>query len=124
MEKYISLTENQLNSIQHDPKNPMPANGYIQFWLNGEVVATTDLIEGSSSNQRFKTAEIVGVKEFDDCWFLTKDGDIRFKASSMLGIDASEIDSDFGKSQGIKYQEFLKRNDGDRCKNCGHKLND
>jgi hypothetical protein len=115
--KYIPLTNEQKEELSKETGSPF--SGFIMFLLKGEELATTDLLERSLNRQRFHTAEMLGIKEFDDYHLLTEKGDIRVKASDMKGLLLTDIDSDYGTAEGIKYKTFLKRNEAGRCSHCG-----
>lgn len=120
MEKYRPLTEEQKQELRSE--TGMPFNGYIAFFFKGEEIGRTDLIEASFDRHRLRTAEMLRIKEFDDYHLIKPTGEVIAKASGMKMLLVTDVDSDYGTAQGLKYQIFLKRHDGKHCKNCGHEL--
>jgi len=120
MKNYIPLTEGQKEELEQF--NGMPFKGFITFFENGEEGKSTDLLEMSDGTIRLRTAEIIGVNAFDDYWILNDDETVRAKASDIKGLSISVDEQDYGKSEGFKYQRFLRRHEEGTCGNCGHKL--
>ncbi len=122
MDNYIPLSQDHKKELNDEIGTGF--NGYIKFLLRGKEVATTDLLEKSFERHRLRTAEMIGVKWFDDYWLLHEDGSVRAKSSDIKTLSVTDVDSDYGTAQGLKYQVFLRRNEDGICKHCGNKLND
>lgn len=113
--EYIKLNENQRNELISKGSFFIDEDeSRITFLSRGEVVGNTDLPNFSTGDVRLRIAEMINVKDFDDYILISK-GVVRGKASDIKGFSLTDdIDSDYGSSEGRKYQRYLRR------KTCEH----